>query len=107
MRACYRPLRSCRLSLKDLVGGMGAAVDVQALLTLRDQVKKSELEAERLQIMALAGLVERVENATPDPAVRRQSATTNLNVYFAATGVTLDPLGESHVTRILDAAFGD
>jgi uncharacterized protein (TIGR02444 family) len=101
------PLRACRQSLKQAAaGGPGAAVDVQAIRALRDQVKKSELEAERLQILALAGLVERVENATPDPHVRRQAAATNLDVYFSAAGVTLDPLGRSHVTRILEAAFG-
>jgi uncharacterized protein (TIGR02444 family) len=106
-RTLIEPLRSTRLRLKDLAADTaGGAVDAQALLALREQVKKCELEAERLQILALAGLVERVEDAASGPAARRAAAANNLDVYFAATGVTLDPLGESHVARILDAAFG-
>jgi hypothetical protein len=37
---------------------------------------------------------------------QRQDAQNNLNVYFTATGVKLDPLGQTHVIRLLQAVFG-
>jgi uncharacterized protein (TIGR02444 family) len=106
-RTLIEPLRASRQRLKALAAEqVGASLDVQALLALREQVKKCELEAERLQITALAALVERVEDASSGLVARRQAAANNLDVYFTAVGVTLDPLGQSHVARILDAAFG-
>lgn len=108
-RALVEPLRSCRQNLKEFAGsGYEASLDRTALLNLRDHVKKCELEAERLQILALANLVEVEVLGMPEAPglAQRQEAENNLDVYFSATGVKLDPLGQAHVFRILNAAFG-
>lgn len=111
-RMLIGPLRACRRGLKVLaegaaegIGRRGTSIEIGALPALREQVKKCELEAERLHLSVLASLADGVKAAPAGP-VARQMAVSNLTVYFSAAGVTLDPLGQSHVTRILDAAFG-
>jgi len=106
--ALVEPLRSCRQSLKEFAASaQDAHLDNAALLNLRDHVKTCELEAERLQILALANLVEMgVSEIVPSrDCAARQEAHSNLDVYFTATGVKLDPLGQADVQRILNAAF--
>ena len=59
-------------------------------------------------MMAMFNLV--IDNELNDElrssAEQRQHAQNNLNVYFTATGVKLDPLGQTHVIRLLQAVFG-
>jgi len=64
--------------------------------------------------VALAALDAKVTVSGGQTATRASSVTdfmvdfltTNLGPGEFATGVTLDPLGQSHVARILEAAFG-
>jgi hypothetical protein len=64
---------------------------------------------EHLQTLAFYGLVSDGvdEGLTRSPAEQKDDANNNLTVYFAATGVKLDPLGQTHVMRILTAVFGN
>ena len=107
--ALVEPLRTCRRNLKDIAADERLPTsDRDALTNLRERVKACELEAERMQIAALARLV--APEAAPEIVVslssRRHLSSENLGIAFAASGVKLDPLGQAHVMRILAAAFG-
>jgi uncharacterized protein (TIGR02444 family) len=94
------PLRSSRRALKDLIKTGDAAT-----VRLHEQVKALELEAERLQLCALALLV---SDYTPwqTSAPAHVTAARNLDAYFSGAQIQLDPLGKTIVLRILGAAFG-
>ncbi len=85
-----------------------AATELAAANALRDRILQAELDMEQLQMMAMYSLV--IDNEMIDElrssAEQRQDAQNNLNVYFTATGVKLDPLGQTHVIRLLQAVFG-
>jgi len=108
-RSLVEPLRTCRENLKDvietstLVGG-----DRIAASSLRDRIKQCELDMEQLQTLAFYGLVtDGTDQALArSPAEQKDDALNNLTVYFAATGIKLDPLGQTHVMRILTTVFG-
>ena len=91
-QAVIAPLRQARRELK-------ALQDENAARTLRDRVKAAELDAERCECEALAGLA-----AVPD-ATRshcRAEALENLRVYFSAMNFAIDPLGDGDILRIVD-----
>ena len=76
------------------------------MAALRERIKQCELDMERMQTTALYGLVGTGgPTTTVATATQREMACNNLNVYFTATGVNLDPLGHTHVKQILDAVF--
>jgi|GEM_PF-1395460 len=108
-RSFVEPLRNCRNNFKDFIinTDMGGA-EQSAANALRDRVLQCELDMEQLQMLAMYSLV--VDNEMKEElrsvAAQRQDAQNNLNVYFSATGVKLDPLGQTHVVRILQAVFG-
>jgi uncharacterized protein (TIGR02444 family) len=104
-----KPLRSCREHMKDVIDISGLiGNDRVAAGALRDRIKQCEIDMEQLQILALYALVTDGTDAggTRSPAEQKDDALNNLKVYFAATNVTLDPLGQTHVMRILTAIFG-
>lgn len=108
-RNLVEPLRTARQNLKDVLeashmdAGERAAAD-----NLREQIKQCELDMEHLQTLALYTLVTTGDDRglTRSPAEQKDDALNNLTVYFAASGITLDPLGQTHVMRILTAIFG-
>lgn len=103
------PLRTCRNNLKDLLENSPmAGADRVAATALHERVKQSEIDMEQLQTLALYSLVLDGADAgiTRSPIEQKDDALNNLTVYFAATGVKLDPLGQAHVMRILTALFG-
>ena len=108
-RLFVEPLRTCRHNFKDFIVNtdMGGGETVAAN-GLRDRILQAELDMEQLQMMAMFYLV--IDNELNDElrssAEQRQHAQNNLNVYFTATGVKLDPLGQTHVIRLLQAVFG-
>jgi len=108
-RSFVEPLRTARNNFKDFIVNtdMGGA-ELAAANDLRDRIKQCELDMEQLQMLAMYSLV--IDNEIVDElrssAEQRQDAQNNLNVYFAATGVKLDPLGQTHVIRLLQAVFG-
>lgn len=108
-RSFVEPLRNCRTSFKDFIVNTDMGGDeLDTATALRDRIKQCELDMEQLQMLAMYTLVgedvaaEDVRSAS----VQRQDAQNNLNVYFTATGVKLDPLGHTHVVRLLQAVFG-
>ena len=108
-KSLVEPLRACRNNLKDLLDNSAmAGADRVAAGALRDRVKQCELDMEQLQTLALYTLVNAGvdEGVARPPAEQKDDALNNLTVYFAATGVKLDPLAQTHVMRILTAIFG-
>jgi uncharacterized protein (TIGR02444 family) len=108
-RTLVEPLRTCRNNLKDLVeNSTMVGAERAAAAALRDKVKQCELDMEQLQTLALYALVQdgSDEGLHRPPAEQKDDALNNLTVYFAATGVKLDPLAQTHVMRILTTVFG-
>jgi uncharacterized protein (TIGR02444 family) len=107
-RSFVEPLRTCRTNFKDFIintdmGGEEAAT----AHALRDRIKQCELDMEQLQMLAMYSLVTDIEtDEIRTVALQKQDAQNNLNVYFSATGVKLDPLGQAHVVRLLQSVFG-
>lgn len=108
-RNLVEPMRASRQNLKYALETTALADgERQAAEALRERIKQCELDLERLQTLALYGLV-----ATGDdrgvaraPAEQKDDALNNLTVYFAASGIKLDPLAQTHVMRVLSAIFG-
>lgn len=90
------PLRTARQNLKQTV----AAIDAKGAEALRLQVKRMELEAERLQQEALHGMSVSRPLGQPGADVRSACAA-NLAAYAQALGRVF-PAG--HVTTMVDAA---
>lgn len=108
-RDLVEPIRTCRENLKIVIDGpdlIGRNREVAN--ALRERLKANELDLEALQILGLYGLVatgDHDEGAPVDIVTQKEDAQNNLNVYFAATGVTLDHLAQSHVLRVLNNVF--
>ncbi len=108
-KTLVEPLRACRNNLKDLIDNSAmVGSDRAAASALRERIKQCELDMEQLQTLALYTLVidGADEGVHRSPAEQKDDALNNLTVYFAATGVKLDPLAQTHVMRILTAIFG-
>ena len=108
-RTLVEPLRSCRENLKGVIDASSlVGSDRASAVQLRERVKQCEVDMEQLQTLAFFSLVSdgSDESVTRSPAEQKDDALNNLTVYFAATGVKLDPLGQTHVMRILTAVFG-
>ncbi len=107
--AMVEPLRTARNNLKDHIESTGMSGPAQqAAVALRERIKASELEMEHMETLALYALAPEGEDQGigTSPAECKDDARNNLTVYFAAMGVKVDPLGETHVMRILTAVFG-
>ena len=103
------PLRAARNNLKDHIEATGMSGPAkEAAAALRERIKVCELEMEQMETLALHALALEGEDRRigQSPAECKDDARNNLTVYFAATGVTLDPLGETHVMRVLASVFG-
>jgi uncharacterized protein (TIGR02444 family) len=108
-RTLVEPLRSVRENMKDVIENSAlVGNDRSAAAALRDRIKQCELDMEQLQTLTFYALVTDGDDAgvTRSPAEQKDDALNNLTVYFAATGVKLDPLGQTHIMRILTAIFG-
>lgn len=109
-RTLVEPLRGSRENLRDVIDSSGLmGSDRAAAMALRERIKQCEVDMEQLQTLAFYSLVAGGAGdhvATRSPAEQKDDALNNLTVYFAATGVKLDPLGQTHVMRILTAVFG-
>jgi uncharacterized protein (TIGR02444 family) len=108
-RNLVEPLRAVRQNFKDVIETTAFAdADRQAAEALRERIKQAELDLEHMQTLALYGLVTTGDDrgVTRAPAEQKDDALNNLTVYFAATGIKLDPLAQTHVMRILSAIFG-
>ena len=108
-RNLVEPIRTSRENLKVVIDGpdlIGRNRD--AARALRERIKANELDLEALQILGLYGLVstgDDDEGASINIDTQKEDAQNNLNVYFAATGIELDPLAQSHLLRILNGVF--
>ncbi|MGE3332706.1 MAG: TIGR02444 family protein [Rhodospirillaceae bacterium] len=108
-RNLIEPMRTTRQNLKHVLEtGSFAGVELQAAEALRNRIKQCELDLEHLQTLALYALVTTGDDqgVTRSPAEQKDDAHNNLTVYFAASGIKLDPLAQTHVMRILTAIFG-
>ena len=108
-RTLVEPLRSCRENMKDVIEtSLLVGNDRVAAGALRERIKQCELDMEQLQSLAFYSLVNdgNDEVVARSPAEQKDDALNNLTVYFAATGIKLDPLGQAHVMRILTTVFG-
>lgn len=108
-RNLVEPLRTARNNMKDFIENSDmAGPNRVAASELRDRIKACELDTENLQTLALYALVldGSDEGRHRSPAEQKDDANNNLTVYFTATGVKLDPLGQAQVMRILTAVFG-
>lgn len=108
-RSFVEPLRGCRTNFKEFIANTDMGVEeADTAHALRDRIKQCELDMEQLQMLAMSSLV--IDEAPLDElrpiALQRADAQNNLNVYFSATGVKLDPLGQTHVVRLLQSVFG-
>ncbi len=108
-RNLVEPLRGCRENLKDVIETSSlVGNDRVAAGALRERIKQCEMDMEQLQTLAFYSLVSdgADEAVARAPLEQKDDALNNLTVYFSATGVKLDPLGQTHVMRILTAVFG-
>jgi uncharacterized protein (TIGR02444 family) len=108
-RNLVEPIRAARQNLKDALETTAFAdTDRQSAEALRERIKQCELDLEHMQTLALYGLVTTGDDrgVTRAPAEQKDDALNNLTVYFAASGIKLDPLAQTHVMRILTAIFG-
>lgn len=108
-RNIVEPVRTARQNLKDAIEtGSFAENDLHAAEALRGRIKQCELDLEQLQTSALYALVTTGDDhgTSRAPAEQKDDALNNLTVYFAASGINLDPLGQAHVMRILTSIFG-
>lgn len=100
------PLRTSRQNLKNTVETLVGNERVAAT-ALRERLKECELEMEQLQVLSLCGVVTDVGGETARaPLEQKDDALGNLKLYATAAGITLDPMAEMHVMRILTAVFG-
>lgn len=108
-RNFVEPLRTARNNLKTYAESHQLSnAQANSVEKLRRDVLASELEMERMQMLALYTIVSDAHSNADDidSDAARERAVNSLNVYFSATGVSLDPLGKTHVAKILDAVFG-
>lgn len=108
-RTLVEPIRTTRQNLKDAVEtDMFAPAERQTAEALRQRIKQCELDLEHLQTLALYSLVTTGDDQgiSRSPAEQKDDALNNLTVYFAASGIKLDPLAQTHVMRILSSVFG-
>lgn len=109
-RDLVEPLRGCRENFKDYIETSSlAAGDRATAAALRERIKQCEMDMEQLQTLAFYGLVTNAddEGTARSAEEQKDDALNNLTVYFAASGTKLDPLGQTHVQRILTASFGE
>ncbi len=108
-RDLVAPIRTCRENLKVIIEGPDlVGRNREAATALRERLKANELDLEALQILGLFGLVSTGDDdqgAPVDIVTQKADAQNNLNVYFAATGIKLDHLAQSHVLRVLNGVF--
>jgi uncharacterized protein (TIGR02444 family) len=108
-KAMVEPLRIARNNLKDHIESAGmSGPTLEVATALRERIKANELEMEQMETLALYALAPEGEDRGigTSPAECKDDARNNLTVYFAAMGVKVDPLGETHVMRILTSVFG-
>ncbi len=108
-RSLVEPLRSSRENLKDVIEASAlVGSDRASAAALRERIKQCEIDMEQLQTLAFYALVPsgNEEDVARPPSEQKDDALNNLTVYFAATGVKMDPLGQTHVMRILTTIFG-
>ncbi len=107
--AMVHPVRKCRDNLKVLLDGDGFTGPTRtATEALRERIKAAELDLEALQIVTQCALVDDGSGdagAPVDIARQKEDAQNNLNVYFTACGIKLDPLAQSHVLRVINNVF--
>jgi hypothetical protein len=91
-----RPLRGARTVLKRLLAGEDESLR-PALGTLRAAIKKSELDAEHLEQVALGGLWPQAATGRGSPELAR----ANARAYLGGAGRRLGPADAADLERIV------
>ena len=101
-REVVRPLRAVRKWMKP-AANLQSGMNGDKVQSLRNAIKRDELEAERLQQLALATIVSSLD---PRRATDRgkQAADDNIGRYLDERGVAREPRVASLVAIVLDAA---
>jgi hypothetical protein len=85
-------------------GGARGQLPPDAYTELRESIKAIELEAERLQQLALELMT---EPPTPKPTVENEAgscASVNLELYLSEAGLTPDADMRMHLAKIINAS---
>jgi uncharacterized protein (TIGR02444 family) len=101
-----RPLRQARTWMKR-DGSARGQLPPDAYTELRESIKAIELEAERLQQLALELMT---NPPTPGPTVENEAAScanVNLELYVSEAGLTPDADIRMHLAKIINASTGD
>jgi len=104
-----QPIRACREHLKVMINeGELFNLNRKVVKELRERIKGNELDLEALEIISLYELTspnDHGDSSDVDPAMQKEQAQKNLNVYFAKVGIEIDQLSQSHVISALDGIF--
>jgi uncharacterized protein (TIGR02444 family) len=95
------PLRSVRRALKSNLEG----VPNEGREALRSDVKRLELQAERLEQDMLVNALEIPSKQARDDLDGRSCARHNIDCYLVGLGIEMDPITGTDTNRILDAVF--
>ena len=99
-----RPLRSVRTWMK-IEGCSDPAMLAESCMTLRERIKKVELQAEQLQENVMQSIVDAIPGVTLGVSEQVRAAIANLNRYFTAEGIDWDSETQTHLDLILQAAI--
>ena len=99
-----RPLRSVRTWMK-IEGYADPKMPVESCNSLRQRIKKVELEAEQLQENVMQSMVDTIPGATLNVAEQTRATALNLRHYCEAEGIDCDHQAQTHLDSILSAAI--
>ncbi len=99
-----RPLRSVRSWMKN-EGCLDPDIPVERCMSLRERIKKVELEAEQMQEIVMESLVKTIPEATLGVTSQARAAMLNLRRYCEAEGIDWDHATQIHLDVILQAAI--
>ena len=106
-REVVQPLRSCRRALKRyLADDSVPRAESSRLQTLREDIKASELEAERMQLLMLEALVPDSAKVVSPMTIPSEAARA-LECYFSISKIDLDHESQVYVAQILEGLSGD
>jgi uncharacterized protein (TIGR02444 family) len=97
-----RPLRGVRRRMKDGIGGMPP----ESVEALRSEVKRIELQSERLQQDLLFRMAGPGADAAPAPGARRR-ADENFARYLKVIGVSPDAIATADCHAVIAAGISD
>ncbi len=102
--AVVEPLRAIRQALKL---AKHAGFDPDAQERLRTDIKRVELQSERLQQDALFAAAPPGRDDTVSMETRRQAATENIDYYMQTLATAIDRMTRDDIHLVVEAAFSE